>query len=154
MKEIEGNIWDYHNKGNWIVVTTNGFVKKDGTCVMGRGIAKQAASRFPELPRELGQRILGISMPYGECTQGNNLKVFQNYKIITFPTKHNWWERADIVLIEESCRSLLSATEGTPMPIYMVRPGCSNGQLDWKDVKPILEKYLDDRFIVVERNVR
>ena len=29
------------------------------------------------------------------------------------------------------------------------RVGCGNGALDWKDVRPILRRYLDDRFILV-----
>lgn len=69
--------------------------------------------------------------------------------------KHNWWEKADTSLIEQSTLQLKDFFDtiigGYPTPIYLVRPGCGNGQLDWKDVKPILEKYLDDRFTIVER---
>jgi len=42
MKEVIGNIWNYYNKGNWIVITTNGTIKKNGEAVMGRGVALEA----------------------------------------------------------------------------------------------------------------
>jgi len=75
--------------------------------------------------------------------------------LLFFPTKHNWWEKSDLVLIEESTRQLRDFFDNViseyPVPIYLPRPGCSNGGLDWEDVKPILEKYLDDRFVVVQR---
>lgn len=150
MKEAFGNIWEYHNRGHWIAITTNGTVRRDGACVMGRGIAREAAIKFPRLPYELGAQILGCPMPYGEWSKGNDLKVFHQYRITTFPVKHNWWERADPTLIEESARQLQVACHGNLDTKYMVRPGCGNGGLDWKDVKPILEKYLDDKHIVVE----
>ena len=146
LKEIEGNIWDYYNKGNWIVITTNGTVKKDGTCVMGRGVALQAKRKYDWLPDELGRRIKNY---------GNKVYFFTESRLITLPVKHNWWEKADINLIESSLLDLVRLIEWCKeyspikVPIYMVRPGCSNGRLDWKDVKPVLEKYLDDRFIIV-----
>jgi len=152
MKELVGDIWDYHRKGHWIVITTNGTLNTKGEAVMGKGIALQAKQKFPGLPSELGKQIKGCGLPYGEYTQGNNLKVFHQYKVITFPVKHNWWEKADLLLIEESSRQLQTACHGNQDVKYLVRPGCGNGQLDWKDVKPILEKYLDDRFVVVERS--
>ena len=141
MKEITGNIWDYYDKGNWIVLTTNGTVRKDGACVMGRGVALQAKQRFPNLPFMLGSFI---------SITGNKSYWFRSYRIITFPVKHNWWEKAILGLIENSCNLLVKDFPAN-FPIYMVRPGCGNGGLEWKDVKPVLEKYLDDRFIVVQK---
>lgn len=44
MKECQGNIWTYG--ADIIVITTNGTVRKDGACVMGRGVAQQALKRF------------------------------------------------------------------------------------------------------------
>lgn len=147
MKEITGDIWAYHEKGHWIVITTNGNVKTNGEAVMGAGIALQAKQRYPEFPLVLGRWIRDF---------GNTLGLFQEYHIITFPTKHNWQERSDTELIDGQCQILSRAfgfASGRQREtIYLVRPGCSNGQLDWKDVKPILEKYLDDRFVVVERS--
>lgn len=51
MKEVYGDIWEYHKQGYWIVITTNGFVKKNGCAVMGRGVAKQAVTKYPSLPK-------------------------------------------------------------------------------------------------------
>lgn len=145
MKEIQGNIWDYHAKGHWVVITTNGSVRKDGACVMGRGVALQAKEKFPLLPYELGNEIKH---------RGNFLLVFPQYRIITFPVKGQWMERANMQLIQSSLGQLIEFLSNPqvkiPYPIYMVRPGCGNGGLAWKDVRPILGKYLDDRFVVVE----
>ena len=146
MKEIEGDIWDYHKKGHWIVITTNGIVKANGEAVMGKGIALQAKIRYPEIPHVLGRAILG---------RGNCLHFWGEKGLLFFPTKHNWRDKSDLTLIEESTKELVDFFDKTvtdyPVPIYLVRPGCSSGGLAWKDVKPILEKYLDDRFVVVER---
>lgn len=146
MKEITGDIWDFHKKGYWIVITTNGNVRANGEAVMGKGIALQAKQKFPDLPKALGQSIRFC----GNVVRILGQPPFLDYRIVSFPTKHNWWEKADPSLIEEGCKTL-STTWPKDKDLYMVRPGCSNGQLDWKDVKPILEKYLDDRFAVVER---
>jgi hypothetical protein len=143
MREIKGNIWDFHKKGHWIVIPTNGTVRRDGACVMGRGVAAQAKAKFPELPKAIGQCLRIFGNEVFIMDQGD-------LRMLTFPVKHNWWEKADLRLIEESCKKL-KATWSCDDEIYMVRPGCGNGKLDWKEVKPLLEKYLDDRFIVVER---
>ena len=141
MKEINGDIWDYHKKGYWVVITTNGYIRKDGACVMGRGVAKEAARKFPMLPFEIGRSIQQFGNHVFACNPDT--------RIIAFPVKHNWWEKADIQLIERSCQELAEFPQ--ELTYYMVRPGCGNGGLDWLDVKPVLKRYLDDRFIVVER---
>jgi hypothetical protein len=149
MQEVSGNIWDFKSKQTPICITTNGFVKINGECVMGRGIAYQAARKYPKLPLELGKRIKSF---------GNNVFYFPDYDIITFPTKHHWADTADLKLIERSASNLLSmliddeyGVFAEVTKIYLVRPGCSNGKLDWKDVKPVIEKILlNDNFIVVQ----
>lgn len=144
MKEISGNIWDFHSKGNWIVITTNEVIKKDGSCAMGRGIALQAKNRFPNLPYELGERIK---------KHGNICFAFTKYRIITFPVKYGWKEKASYDLIDESCEKLVSIFQRMNRAfIYLVRPGCGNGGLGWEDVKPVLDKWLNDRYVVVERD--
>ena len=40
MKEVFGDLWEFDGT---IAITTNGYLKRDGTCVMGRGCARQAA---------------------------------------------------------------------------------------------------------------
>ncbi len=147
MREVEGDLWDFHGIGAWVAITTNGAVRKDGGCVMGRGVAKEAAQRFPWLPTQLGERIRDA---------GNRVHRFSPIRLFTFPVKHHWREPADLVLIEQSARELLGFIEDPGIApavqrIYMVRPGCGNGQLQWEAVKPRIASILDDRFIIVER---
>jgi len=140
MKEVFGDLWKFDGI---IAITTNGFVKKDRTYVMGRGCARQTAVRFPELPRKLASRI---------STEGNRVFYFPEYRLITFPVKHNWWETADLGLIERSARELLRIIEvkNIKEAVYLPRPGCGNGRLKWEDVKKILSRILkSDQFHIV-----
>jgi len=143
MLEITGNLWDFHNQGNAICITTNGFVKSNGQAVMGRGIAKQAAQRYTRLPREFGERL---------GSEGNHVMYFPDYNLYTFPVKHNWWEAADLDLISRSVKELEGCIEvvGHKL-IYLPRPGCENGRRTWQEVRPYLA-HLDDRFVVCDWN--
>jgi hypothetical protein len=145
MQEIKGDIWVQYKKGSWIVIPTNGFVKKNGEAVMGRGLAFQTKRRFFKLPEELGKRLKEY---------GNVVFTFHNYRIITFPVKDTWWEKAYLKLVEKSASALKEIFKynfmDIPTPVFLPRVGCGNGKLDWNDVKPILEKYLDSRFIVCD----
>lgn len=144
MKEVTGNLWTY--PADVRVITTNGFVKKNGEAVMGRGCALEAAKKYPSLPKVLGDHIKSngnhVSWLYG-CDRGELLW--------SFPVKHNWYEKADLTLIERSARELYNEfnAKKSVKVVVLPRPGCGNGQLNWNDVRPILEPILDDRFHVI-----
>lgn len=130
-----------------VVITTNGFIKTDGTAVMGRGVAQQAKMVWPNLPGILGRCIL---------EDGNNVHWLGYYRLqnrdiglLSFPVKSVWWEKASFKLIERSVQQLKTFADDNPDWTFLLpRPGCGNGHLEWKYVKPLLVN-LDDRFIVV-----
>ena len=146
-REQFGNLWDVYENGYWVVITTNGTVKKNGLAVMGRGVALAAAQRFPDLPWMLGKALL---------KGGNRVRSFGALRIISFPVKHEWHERADPQLIVQSARQLALGAERYVKffseNIYLVRPGCGNGGLIWGEIKPLILPILDDRFIVLEKH--
>lgn len=134
MKEVVGDLWTY--PADWRVITTNGFVKKNGECVMGRGCAKEFADTHKYFPSVLGQFIQ---------QEGNHVAFWHEEKLITFPVKHNWWEKADPDLIKRSIGEMLNHVWFYGDREYvMPRPGCGNGQLNWEDVRPILEPLPDN----------
>ena len=138
MREVEGNLWDY--PADWRVIPTNGFVKRNGAAVMGRGLALQATERFPGLAYVLGKELL---------EQGNHVHLLPEFSLVTFPVKHNWWEDASLELIERSVKELkLLFVTGDMLSVSLPRVGCGNGRLSWDDVKPLLVG-LDYRFTVV-----
>ena len=152
MIEINGDAWQTWQKllqheECFLCITTNGTVKKNGECVMGAGIAKEAAHFFPRLPADLGKEI----------TKHGNRMHYLGDNLLSFPVKHNWFENADIELIKESCKSLMEALDYLAMEYdveectaLLVRPGCGNGKLDWEtEVKPVIAPLLDDRVYVI-----
>jgi hypothetical protein len=144
MLEVVGDIWDYHDQGHWVAITTNGCVKTSGSAIMGRGVALQAAEKWPELPRELGKWIR---------SNGNVVYMSIKKRLFTFPTKHDWRSDSDIDLIEQSARRLrwLAGAFSLQGPIYLPRPGCGNGRLEWSEVEPLLSVIFDSRFVVVSQ---
>lgn len=142
MKEIRGNLWDHWESGEWICITVNGFIKKNGALVMGRGCAKEARDRIPGIDRQLGRFVLGY---------GNVPFDLPSKRIITFPVKWHYKERADLTLIGKSAKTVKRIVETYNLKrIIIPRPGCGHGHLDWSDVKPVLEKIFDDdRFLII-----
>lgn len=142
MIEAQGDLWIFLESPNSIgCITTNGMVKKNGECVMGRGCAQEAKRKFPNLPKKLGAMI---------STSGNVIHQLMP-NLISFPVKHNWWEDADLKLITRSAMELVAIARHQPdKTFYLPRPGCGNGKRDWKEeVRPIIEGVLPDNVVVI-----
>ena len=145
MKIIKGDAWEVYAKGNYtfLGITTNGFVRKDGACVMGRGIAATAKQKYPRLPYTIGSHIL----KHGNIV-GKWYNPTKNINILSFPVKHNWYDMADINLIIKSCKQLMEIL-GPDETVLLPRPGCGNGKLDWMEVQKIITPLLDDRVTII-----
>lgn len=164
MRQAKGNM--LYMEGDALCITTNGFIKANGECVMGRGIAKAMSDAFPHLPRVLGASI----RKNGNSVQ--QLDVINNMQVIAFPVKAisaistgsnyvshkhfpigslvpGWALKADPELITTSAKQLVELINKTNCKnVLMPRPGCGAGELDWGDIEPILSSILDDRFII------
>jgi hypothetical protein len=149
MREAAGNIWDWLDDGAKIVIPTNAGWRGDGSNIMGAGLAKQAAERYPQVPPWYGA---WCSDHAGEpCVVGYPLAP-----LIFFPTKPlNWqtpyasWKgKADLGTIRRSTKVLSSWPGDELIAVPLV--GCGNGGLAEDDVVPLLHKYLrKKRFVLV-----
>lgn len=140
MKLIRGNIWEANN--SHICITTNNVVNSVGSAVWGKGIAKQAKDRWPNLPRKHAVFLKNYGHIFGRLFD----EQFKNHKvsIYTFPTKYHWKDPSDIDLICRSARQMreFTKTSDTPIPIALPAPGCGNGGLDFDIVMEKLEPIL------------
>lgn len=167
MREERGNL--LHMDGDALVITTNGFVKNNGEAVMGRGIAKQVADALTYIPGALGalNRINGnhvhqlarhndmfiLSAPVKPAyviNDGTNVVEHAAYQFRIGDRVPGFWAKAVPELIVQSCRELANlAAARCWETILCPRFGCGAGELNWEDVKPMIENILDDRFICV-----
>lgn len=140
MQEMTGELWREHTSGAVVAITTNGMVTRSGKSLMLRGCARQASVKFPELVRILGSLLLN---------HGNH--VFDlGRRIVSFPVEEDPYQNPQLPLIEQSCRELVELADYKGwQKIVVPRPGCGGGGLAWSEVRPILQKYFDDRFLVI-----
>lgn len=149
MMEVYGDLWTYQPDDTSFIIpciTTNGFIKTNGRAVMGRGVAKEALERYPELDKALGQMLDIHGTKVLVLAPDNRGSI-----LISFPTKYHWREKADLELISKSAGELRSLALGSPNWVFILpRPGCSNGRRDWlMEVKPIIEPMLPDNVHVI-----
>lgn len=151
MREQFGDWWQMYADARCI--TTNGFIKKDGTGVMGAGTAGQAQMRWPYFPEILGERLKdgGNHVQIMEYEE-DSLFHGKSVAYLMFPVKHVWYEDASLDLIKRSVDELIVLADQHEawQEILLPRPGCGNGNLMWEEVKPLVE-VLDHRFVVVDR---
>lgn len=116
--EVEGDLWvESERRGLPAVVPVN--------CVgvMGAGVAKQAADRYPGLLDEYRKHL-------AELRSGRSVYVAE-YNVVLFPTKYDWRDASDLGLIASAARTM-------PVPAVLPRVGAGLGRLDWSDVKRVL----------------
>lgn len=142
MFETVGDIWEHADRGAIIVITTNGSLTRDGRAVLGRGVARQAALRFPGLAEKLGRLL---------AEQGRH--VFDlGSGIVSFPVEETAWSQPDLRIIARSAEELRQLADRSGWQRVVVpRPGCGGGGLAWKDVQPLLAPWLDERFTVISQ---
>ena len=161
VREAKGNIWQFLPAP--IVVPTNIGWKKDGTNVMGKGLARQAAERYPSLPLLLGayckeRRFYATTWPvevYSHVTGEIQL-------LLCFPAKpltpgapqFSWNGKASLALVKKSLATLvlLASTDKRLIKeesIYLPLVGCGEGGLGEEIVLPLLQEALSDRFVLV-----
>ena len=150
MIEIKGDIWEYYDKDNWIVIPTNMRTDRFERAIMGVGLALDARKRFPDLSKVYGKHLLTIPR-----------EIFLYKRMFMSPTKVKPKDDSKYEVIADSAKRLADigiswskfeqANRLNMSNIYLPRVGCGCGKLIWKDVKKILEPILDDRFIVVSK---
>ena len=133
IRYIEGDI--FKSPAQVIVNTVN------TVGVMGKGIALEFKKRYPDMfqaYRDICDRRklkIGSLMLYYE----------PDHWVLLFPTKENWRNPSRMEFIEAGlakfCRTY--AEKGITS-VAFPKLGCGNGELNWSEVQPVMEKYLKD----------
>ena len=140
MLEAVGDIWDHADRGAVIVITANGSLTRGGRAVLGRGVARQAADRFPNIEEKLGRLL---------AEHGSHVFDLGN-RIVSFPVEETAWSQPDLRIIARSAEELrLLADRSGWQRVVVPRPGCGGGGLAWRDVRPLLAPWFDARFTLI-----
>lgn len=144
MREVGADLFEYACDA--LVVPINWQTKRDGTAVMGAGVAKLAAGRWPWLPPSLGARIRQDHRRIGTTF----FDIGDAFTVVCLPTKRDWRNPSDPNLIAvEVGRLAMYAELRQWQTVVLPRLGCGRGGLDWEQqVRPLLVSVLDDRFVV------
>lgn len=130
---LEGDLFD--SPAQVIVNTVN------TVGIMGKGIALEFKNRYPQmfekykLACEKHTLVIGKLMLISES----------DHLILLFPTKENWRFPSKLSYIERGLKHFRDnyAQRGITS-IAFPKLGCGNGELNWDDVQPLMEKYLSD----------
>lgn len=109
--------------------------------VMGKGIALEFKNRYPDMfqaYRDVCDKR--------KLTIGSLMLCYEpDHWVLLFPTKEHWRNPSRIKFIEAGlakfCRTY--AEKGITSAAFP-RLGCGNGELNWSDVRPVMEKYLQN----------
>ena len=114
----------------------------NGKAIIGRGVARQAAERYGSLAETLGNLI---------SRNGNHVHELGN-SLVSFPVEETAWSYPDLRIIARSAAELRAMADSSGwQQIIVPRPGCGGGGLSWPEVKPVLEPWLDERFVVTQQ---
>jgi len=140
MKVLVGDI--FQSKAQTLINTVN--------CVgiMGKGIALEFKSRFPEMHQDYVERCRRKELKPGLPYLYRSLLPPQ---IINFPTKDHWKSLSKITDIEHGLEYLLAHYKELAVQSLAIPPlGCGNGQLEWRAVGPLIYQFAKQMDVPVE----
>lgn len=121
--------------------------------VMGKGLALSFKKKYPDM-----FKAYQIACDKKQLMIGKLLLFYApDHWILLFPTKENWRYPSKIEYLEKGLQKFVNTyAQKNITSIAFPRLGCGNGELNWDDVKPIMEKYLKnlpiDVFIYLGKN--
>ena len=165
MKERKADLFELamEDGTDSICITTNGQYLLNGKAAMGGGCARVCADRWPETAIRLGRLLkqLKNNVPYVIGALDKNAHYLEPTRqmiekkefkclIFSFPTINKLIDGANLPLIKQSATLLKNDCDQYKLTgIICGRMGSGIGGLRWADVKPEVEKILDDRFTIV-----
>lgn len=90
--------------------------------------------------------------PINESCKADKRNVVRHMRARIKPSHlvPGWACVARIDIIRKSCKQLRAMADAYEwQTVVLPRPGCGAGELEWKDVEPVLREELDDRFYVI-----
>ena len=119
--------------------------------VMGKGLALQFRNIYPKMFAEYQ-----LACKKGEIQNGGDLWIWDNEdmfnhkKVLCFATKEHWMYPSKLEWIESGLALFTHKFEDGKYTyekfgitsIAFPKLGCTNGKLNWEDVKKLMEKYL------------
>jgi O-acetyl-ADP-ribose deacetylase (regulator of RNase III) len=107
--------------------------------VMGKGVALEFKARYPDMFKAYRSLCDRHELEIGKL----HLWRATDHWILNFPTKTTWKKPSKLDYIEAGLEVFLSSYRGMGISSISFPPlGCGNGNLDWNDVRPLMERYL------------
>lgn len=114
--------------------------------VMGKGLAKEFKSREPLMFRSYKALCDEKKLRPGLLWLWRGKSSW----VLNFPTKQHWRSPSRLEWIEAGLEKFASRYQDLQIEdISFPRLGCGNGDLNWEDVRPLMERYLSDISIPV-----
>lgn len=105
--------------------------------VMGKGLALQFKTAFPEVFREYARACRAGEVVPGRMHVVEVQRARRRTYVVNFPTKRHWRERSRIEDIEAGLVALTDEVRLRGIRSLAVPPlGCGLGGLDWSEVRP------------------
>ena len=110
---------------------------------MGKGIALQFKKAFPENCKAYERACRAEEVQPGRMFVFSTGSMMNPKYIINFPTKRKWRENSRMEDIESGLTALVQELRRLKVSSVAVPPlGCGHGGLDWRRVRPLIERAL------------
>jgi len=133
MEYKTGNLLDNAYRYDYLLVTTNSFIKKDNSLVMGRGFAKDIKVAYKGIDKIFGD------MTIAKCGHLGFYGIMFYGKFGVFQVKYHYMKAAELDLVQRSTDMLTTIALRQPNKLFgMNCPAIGNGKLHLEDIDPII----------------